>query len=112
MTAALLPRPEWPLWKALTGAGLRVTNDLRRISPPVVLLLPVTVTPAGACTLEVEVEATAIAPGPEHADAQQWLWDQAAPALIAYGAATVESRVWQDYPAAAGIVTVTVAVTE
>ena len=95
------PTATHPLWTALTDAGLTVTNDPRRVSPPCVLMLPTGTERTGNCSVEVTWTVTAVAPGPEHADALSWLWNTAAPELSRH-LETLTITAWQDFPALQG----------
>jgi hypothetical protein len=85
----------------LEAAGLRVITDIRRIQPPVVLLLPSRVTRDAPGVLTVRYEVTAIGPGTDSGDSIKWLWTAAAPAMSLI-CDTVEFTTYQDWPAVVG----------
>ena len=106
---SLWPSPSDPLWQSLEADGLRVTNDIRRISPPIVILIPVEARLMTGCVYEIDYDVTAVAPGPEHADALSWLWGTAAKSILKH-APSVQFIPFNDFPAIVGEVTVTVEV--
>lgn len=91
------PTDTHPLWVDLVDAGLVVTNDPARLSPPCVLLLPTAATQPSACGAEVTYSLHALAPGPEQAGSMRWLWETAAPILLRH-CEDVTLAPWNDYP--------------
>ena len=109
LPTSLWPDNTLPFWQALELDGLTVTNDIRRLSPPIVIVVPISATVAGGCITEVVYSLNAVAPGPEHADALKWLWTSAAPALLKH-CPEVEFVPYNEYPALLGEFTGTVEV--
>jgi hypothetical protein len=116
MAIAPAERPGWlppearQLCDQLEAAGIRVAYDLRAVSPPVVLVLPVEMRPATACLAEVDVQVSAVAPGPGHGDAVRWLWSDVAPILAGH-LPTIEAVMFESYPGLQGELTGTATIT-
>jgi hypothetical protein len=115
--AAITPaqRPGWlvpdaaALCDALEAAGIRVAYDLRAVSPPIVLALPVEMRPATGCVAEIDIQFSAVAPGPGHGDAVGWLWGSVAPVLAAH-CPLIEAVMFEQYPGLQAEVTGTAAI--
>lgn len=106
------PRPAWlpaqahRAADALEAAGVPVAYDLRSVSPPVVLMLPVAIRAETGCIAEVDVQVDAVAPGPNHGDAVGWLWGKVAPVLAPH--CDLEAVMFEQYPGLEGEITGTV----
>lgn len=101
--AAWWPDADWPPWTALVAAEVRVTDDVRNVSPPVALVEILSVEMAGACAVTYTVQVRLVAPGPENADATKWLWTQAVPALLPY-AGSITGEEWEGYTTAVAVI--------
>lgn len=81
------PGPGWAPWDDLVEAGVRVIDDPRNLAPPCVLFGIDSATSElaaaeGCLSVDIVAKATAIPPGPDHADARRWLWTVAVPPLM------------------------------
>jgi hypothetical protein len=78
---AWLPAAAAKACDALEAAGIRVAFDVRSVSPPIVLALPITRTPQTECLDAVAVQFVGLPSGGKNADAIGWLWNEVAPVL-------------------------------
>lgn len=94
----LFPDPQDPQFAPLAAVAA-VVNDVRNIQPPCFLLTATQAAWDGECAVVRTIEIRAIAPGPDHADAHRWMWEHAAPALLAVDlVAAVEAEPYERYP--------------
>ena len=93
------PAPGWPPWDALSAAGVRVTDDVRNLSAPCAVVQIDRVEMVGNCAVQYTVAVRLVAPGPDNADAQKWLWTVAVPPLLPF-AGTVVAEEWEGYSTA------------